>query len=31
MKWYGQLGYRESVEVEPGVWEVEFIEVYKYG
>jgi hypothetical protein len=31
MKWYGQLGYRESVEVEPGVWEDQIIEVNKYG
>ena len=31
MKWYGQLGYRESVEVEPGVWEDQITEVNKYG
>lgn len=31
MKWYGQLGYRENVEVEPGVWEDQITEVNKYG
>lgn len=31
MKWYGQIGYRDCVEVEPGVWEEQITEVNKYG
>ena len=31
MKWYGQLGYRECVEVEPGIWEDQITEVNKFG
>lgn len=31
MKWYGQLGYRDYVEVEPGIWEEVITEVNKYG
>lgn len=31
MKWYGQIGYRDNVEVEPGVWEDRITEVNKYG
>ena len=30
-RWYGQIGYRENVEVEPGVWEDQITEVNKYG
>ena len=29
MKWYGQIGYRDCVEVEPGVWEEQITEVNK--
>lgn len=31
MKWYGQIGYIDCVEVEPGVWEEQITEVNKYG
>ncbi len=31
MKWYGQLGYRDCVEVEPGIWEDQITEVNKFG
>lgn len=31
MKWYGQLAYRDSVEVEPGIWEDQITEVNKFG
>lgn len=31
MKWYGQLGYRECVEVEPGIWEEKITVVNKFG
>lgn len=31
MKWYGQIAYRDTVEVEPGVWEDTVTLVDKYG
>lgn len=31
MKWYGQIAYRDTVEIEPGVWEDVITEVNKYG
>lgn len=30
-KWYGKVGYAESVEVEPGDWEERIIEKSYYG
>ena len=30
-KWYGVIGYAESVEVEPGVWDEQIIERSYYG
>ena len=30
-KWYGVIGYAESVEVEPGVWDEQIIERPYYG
>lgn len=30
-KWYGKIGYAESVEVEPGDWEERIIEKSYYG
>lgn len=31
MKWYGNVGYREQVETEPGIWEDEIIVRQYYG
>lgn len=31
MKWYGQLAYRDYVEVEPGIWEEKITVVNKFG
>lgn len=31
MKWYGKIGYRDNMEVEPGVWEDKVTEVNKFG
>ncbi len=30
-KWYGKIGYAESVEITPGVWEEEITERSYYG
>ena len=30
-KWYGKIGYIETVEVEPGTWEEQIIEHQYYG
>lgn len=31
MKWHGKIGYRETVETEPGVWEEKIVEKEKRG
>lgn len=31
MKWYGKIGYSDSVEVEPGVWEDVITERRRFG
>lgn len=31
MKWYGEIAYRDSEEVEPGVWEDKITVVKKFG
>lgn len=31
MKWYGQIAYRDSVEIEPGVWEDKITKVDCFG
>lgn len=31
MKWYGAIGYAETIETEPGVWEEDIIERNYYG
>lgn len=30
-KWYGKIGYIETVEVEPGIWDEQIIERQYYG
>lgn len=30
-RWYGKVGYVETAEVEPGIWEEQEIERYYYG
>lgn len=30
-KWYGAVGYRTTVEVEPGYWEEQIIDRFYYG
>ena len=30
-KWYGKVGYVESKEIEPGIWDYEVTEMYKAG
>lgn len=31
MKWYGTIGYAETVETKPGVWEEQITEMEYYG
>ena len=30
-KWYGAIGYAETVETDPGIWEEQITERYYYG
>ena len=31
MKWYGEIGFKEEVEVEPGVWEPKIVKYQYFG